>query len=148
MKKFLLSLLIALGCLAQAIAQPSGSGIAGYPPSSTPVFATAAATTGGIAAQIPAAINQFTYLSGISISPGSATAAITLQVTVGNIVGGPFTWFIGAPATAAGTTGAPFTLVFNPPLRGSVTNSVITFTIGALGAGGVNQTINAWGYTQ
>jgi hypothetical protein len=127
-----------------------GSGNSGYPPGSTAVSNASTGTTAGVTLVLPASgtIGQFTYLCGFSVSPGSATAAITLNVQVTNVPGGPLSWFIGAPVTAAGTTGATLAQTFTPCIRSNVVNQQIGLTVGALGTGGVNQTANMWGYTQ
>lgn len=54
-----------------------------------------------------------TYLCGLSVAPGSATTAITINVTTTGLTNN-FTWFVGAPATAVGVTGAVLTVPFNP----------------------------------
>jgi hypothetical protein len=161
MKKILLLLLLLLlpgEALAQQpiCANPAGQwlscstqglGNAGYPAGATPIAVSITATTGGITALLPNVANQYTYACGFSVSPGSATAAITLLVTLLNIAG-TFTWAVGAPVTAAGTTGATLTVLFTPCLRSNVVNQQVGVVVGALGAGGVNQAATIWGYQQ
>lgn len=124
------------------------AGAAGYPNGATPVQNSATGTTAGATATLPAAAGKFTYLCGFTVSPGSATTAITISITTTGLASNQ-TLSVGAPATAAGTTGAnvmppPFT----PCLPSSAVNTAITVVAGALGAGGVNQAVNAWGYQQ
>jgi hypothetical protein len=125
-----------------------GSGNSGYPSGATPAMVVATATTGGISVSLPSVPNQFSYLCGYSVSPGSATAAITINVQVVNGVSSPLSLFVGAPVTAVGITGAPFTHSFIPCIRSATTNQGMSVTVGALGAGGINQTANLWGYTE
>lgn len=126
-----------------------GTGAAGYPNGATPVGNTGTGTTGGVTVNLPAAAGQFGYLAGFTVCPGSATTAITLTITLNNVNGiGGGTWTVGAPATAAGVTGTCLTQTFTPPVRTSVVNQNASLVVGALGAGGVNQTAVVWGYTQ
>jgi hypothetical protein len=109
------------------------------------VVAAATGTTGGATATLPAVQGKITYICGFSVAPGAATAAITINVTVT----GPsstFTWSVGAPAVAAGTTGAVLTVSFGTCVPASAPNTSIAVAAGALGAGGVSQDVNAWGY--
>jgi hypothetical protein len=99
-----------------------------------------------VVATLPAASGKITYICGFSVSPGSAATAITIQVVV--VANSTFTWAVGAPVTAVGTTGTPLTVAFNPCVPGSGTNTAITVTSGALGTSGINNDVNAWGYQQ
>lgn len=126
----------------------TGSGNAGYPPGSTPVSNTATGTTAGATATLPGVAGHFTYLCGFTVSPGSATAAITISITTTGLASN-WSESVGAPVTAAGTTGLPQRQTFAPDcLVASAQNTAITVVAGALGAGGVNQSVNAWGYQQ
>ena len=128
-------------------APAAGSGNSGYPPGATPVNQTATGTTAGASVALPGVANKFTYVCGISISPGSASTAITLSYQLigsGTFVQG----FIGAPVTAVGVTGLEVFRTFTPCIPASAINTGITVTVGALGTGGVNQTVNIWGYQQ
>lgn len=130
-----------------ATAPAAGTAGAGYPPGATPVVASATGTTAGATATLPAAAGKFTYICGFSVAPGSATTAITINITVT----GPsstFTESVGAPATAVGVTGAVVTNPFTPCVPASAVNTAIAVAAGALGTAGVNQDVNAWGYQQ
>jgi hypothetical protein len=109
------------------------------------VQVSATGTTGAVAATLPAAAGKFTYICGFSVSPGSATAAITIQVTMTGVTN-TFTWAVGAPATAVGVTGTVFTQSFFPCLPGSAVNTGIVITSGALGTAGINNDVNVWGF--
>src|SRR5258705_12820525 len=105
-----------------------GSGNSGYPPGSTPIAAAQTATTGGINVALAATVNQYTYLCWLSLSPGSATAAISVIFTLNNVnSAGPNNpvWVIGAPVTAAGVTGANLVVSFTPCPRSNSTNQGI-----------------------
>lgn len=125
----------------------SAAGAAGYPASATPVIANSNGTTGGTVATLPAAAGKFTYICGFTTSPGSATAAITINLTISG-VGATLNEWVGAPVTAAGTTGLTVTRSFNPCIPSSAVNTAIAVGASALGAGGINQAIYAWGYQQ
>lgn len=167
MKKLLLSLAFLFSLSAPVAAQqvdltcsPPGTtspvscrtlglGNAGYPVGATPYFQSATGTTAGATATAPGVANQFTYLCGYAIDPGSATAAITVPVTSTGLGSNNLSLHVGAPATAGGTTG---TVLQSPQLgpcpRSTAVNTGISLTAGALGAGGVNQGVNMWGYYQ
>lgn len=126
---------------------PQGTLGAGYPAGATPVTASATGTTAGTTATLAAASGKFTYICGATVSPGSATAAITLSVTITGITN-TFTQAVGAPVTAAGTTGAPLLFAFFPCIPSSAVNTGIAVAASALGTGGVNQDVNAYGYQE
>lgn len=130
-------------------AVPAGSGTAGYPPGATPVQNSATGTTAGATATLPAsASGQFTYLCGLHVEAGTATAAVTVNVTTTGL-GSNFATAVNSPATAATATAGPVvSQVFTPCLKSSATNTAITVSASALGAGGVNQDVNAWGFQQ
>jgi hypothetical protein len=110
------------------------------------VTAGTTGTTAAVAATIPAVVGKTAYLCGFSVSPGSATTAITSQVTVTGLIPGTLTWATGAPVTAAGVTGTVLTVPFTPCMPASAINSAITVTSGALGTGGINNDVNMWGF--
>jgi hypothetical protein len=146
----LLLLLLAAGpAFAQAVSCTGPAGGNCVPVSAlapgTPIEVSATGTTAAVAATLPAAAGKLTYLCGFSVSPGSAAAAITLQVAVTGLAN-TLTWAIGAPVTAAGTTGAPLTQSFSPCLPSSAVNTGIVVTSGALGTSGINNDVNAWGF--
>lgn len=139
----LLALLLAFLASLRADAQQ-------FPPTLTgsvqSVQAVGTGTTGAATATLPGTAGKVTYICGFSVSPGSATTAIVIQVTVAAAV--TFTYAVGAPATAAGATGAPLLQNFEPCVPASAPNTTIVVTSGALGTGGANNDVNAWGYQQ
>lgn len=126
-----------------------GLGNAGYPPGATPFFQSATGTTAGTTATAAGVAGQFTYLTGWAVSPGAATGAITITITSTGLGSNNINLSVGAPVAAAGTTAniqqAP---QIGPGLRSTAVNTAISLTAGALGAGGVNQAVNIWGYYQ
>lgn len=166
MWKLLLTLLLLCGLEAPTFAQqndpgcsPPGStqliscrqlgmGNAGYPVGATPQASSATGTTAGATATLSGAAGRFTYFCGYSVSPGSATAAITITITISGIQGGSHVLSIGAPITAAGTTGAPVIFFLPYCIPSSAVNTSISVAASALGTGGVNQAVNVWGYLQ
>jgi hypothetical protein len=140
MRRIILGILLALAVCGCAFAQP-------FPrQNSVIVTNSATGTTGAVVATLPAASGKITYICGFSVSPRSAATAITIQVVV--VANSTFTWAVGAPVTAVGTTGAPLTVPFTPCVPASGTNTTITVTSGALGTAGINNDVNAWGYQQ
>lgn len=165
MRRFLFGLLLFLAptlCEAQGalpMCSPPGSnypvicsepglGNAGYPVGAIPLANSGVGTTGGASATLAAAVGKFTYFCGYSVSPGSATAAITITITIAGLQGGSHVISVGAPITAAGTTAAPIFFFLPFCIPASAVNTAITVTAGALGTGGVNQAVNVWGYQQ
>jgi hypothetical protein len=118
----------------------------GYPAGSTPLEAGAAGTTAGETATLAASPGQFTFLCGFSYSAGSATTAITTTVTTAGLASN-FTLSVGAPATAVGVTGNTVVHPISPCVRASAVNTAVTVSGSALGTAGVNQYVNAWGYS-
>jgi hypothetical protein len=122
--------LLALAALP-ALAQP-------FPrQNSVIVTNSATGTTGAVVATLPAVAGKITYICGFSVSPGSAATAITIQVVV--VANSTFTWAVGAPVTAVGTTGATLTQTFSPCVPAAGSNTTITVTSGALGTSGINR---------
>jgi hypothetical protein len=113
----------------------------------TAITASATGTTAAVAATLAGVAGKTTFLCGLSVSPGSAAAAITIQVTTTGLTNN-FTWAVGAPVTAAGVTGATLTQNFNPCVPASAVNTGIVVTSGALGTSGINNNVNSWGYQQ
>lgn len=142
MKRALLGFCFAVALASSAVAQVPSSQ---YPEGATPLTAGATGTTVGATATLPAALGKLTYFCGLSVTPGSATTAIVITVTTTGFTNN-FTWSVGAPATAAGVTGAPLNVSFNPCVPSNTPNTAVTVVAGALGAGGAGQDVNAWGY--
>lgn len=106
---------------------------------------SATGTTAGATATFPAVAGRTNFLCGLSVAPGSATTAITINVTTTGLTNN-YTWSVGAPATAVGVTGAVMTVPIAPCVSATAANTAITVAAGALGIAGVGQDVNAWGY--
>jgi len=136
--------------LAFALALVASETPAQVPPTGTTapgvlIVAAAVGTTAGTIATLAGTPGKTTYICGFSVAPGSAATAITINVTVT----GPastFTYSVGAPVTAVGTTGAVLTQTFSPCVSASAPNTGIAVAAGALGTSGVNQDVNVWGF--
>ena len=91
------------------------------------------------------------YLSGVCVSGGGATAASIVPVVVSNVSGDPSsggTWLhytIGVPAGVALAI-SPLIVLFHPPLQLNV-GSASVLQVGAFGAGNVSASANAWGFS-
>lgn len=108
------------------------------------------ASSGNVAnAQAQAALaavsGKTNYVSGIDISFSGATAASVKTATLAGLLGGTQSFTITVPAGAT-IAGQPFTLMFDPPFPASGTNTAITLTLPALGAGNTNATVNIRGF--
>ena len=142
MKRLWLGIGLAIALAASyALGQvpPTGTGAPGIL-----VANAATGTTAGATATLPAAVGKLTYICGFSASAGSATTAITISATLTALATMVYT--LGAPVTAVGTTGPTIFQTFTPCLPASAPNTSITVAMGALGTGGVGQTVQAWGY--
>lgn len=128
-------------------ASPNSGGFGQYPAGAAPLTETATGTTAGATATFPAISGTTNWLCGFSVSPGSATTAITITITTTGLANN-FTLSVGAPVTAVGTTGSIITVPITPCVPASATNTAITVVAGALGTGGVGQSVNAWGFRQ
>lgn len=116
-----------------------------FPIGAVPITAGATGTTAGATATLPAAVGKDTFICGLSVASGSATTAITINVTTTGFTNN-FTWSVGAPVTAVGVTGSVLTVTFAPCMPANTPNTAITVVAGPLGAGGVGQDVNAWGF--
>lgn len=135
------SALVLAGLWTYAFAQIPPSGTSGP---GLLVANAATGTTAGATATLPAAAGKLTYICGFSASAGSAATAITISITLTALA--TFVYTVGAPVTAVGTTGNTVSQTFTPCLPASAVNTTITVAAGALGASGVGQTVNAYGY--
>jgi hypothetical protein len=108
---------------------------------------SATGTTGAVGVTLTPSTGRTAYICGISVSAGSASTAITVQVTITGLFGGmQFNWALGAPVTAVGVTGPILTVPFTPCIPGSAVGGGISVASGALGTGGINNDVNVWGY--
>jgi hypothetical protein len=118
----------------------------GYPQGATPLIGTATGTTAGATATLAGATGRVTFLCGFHYEPGTATAAVTTSLTTTGLSSNLATAVNSAATAATATAGPIVSQIFSPCLPASAPNTAITVVAGALGAGGTNQNVNAWGY--
>lgn len=112
----------------------------------TPVAAGSGVVANAIgAATIPAVVGKTAYITGFDINGAGATAALVVNPTVAGIISGTRTFAYGAVA-GAGLMNAPLSVRFCPPIPAAALNQAITVSCPALGAGNVNNCVNAYGF--
>ena len=87
------------------------------------------------------------YITGFTCTPGGATAAALVSVTVTGTLGGTMTYTVGAPAGAA-VAGYPLVVTFSPAYPAAAINTAIAVSMPALGAGNTNAACVATGFYQ
>lgn len=97
------------------------------------------------AASLAAVSGRTNYISGFQCTAGGATGALVVNVTVTGVITGTMTYTFVFPAGAA-VQATPLVVTFNPPLKASGTNTAITVTLPAGGAGNTNAAVNVQGY--
>lgn len=85
------------------------------------------------------------YCTGFEITYAGATAASNVVATLAGLNGGTISFICVVPAGAT-VKGDPLLVRFDPPLPASATNTAITLTLGALGAGNTHACVNIHGY--
>lgn len=120
------------------------SGNAGYISNATPVTNAGTGSTGAVAATLPAAATQFTYLCGFNISAVGSAAGSVGPIVVAGLKGGSQTYQLAAAATPAA---GYLSQTFSPCLPGSAINTAISVTTTA-DATGTAIDVNAWGFQQ
>lgn len=117
-----------------------------------PASTVTAASSGNVAnasavATLAAVAAKTTFIAGLTITGGGATAGSLVNATLVGLAGGTATYTFAAPTGA--TVGAtPLVVTFNPPLPASAVNTAIVLTLPALGIGNLNAAVSAWGYQQ
>lgn len=121
------------------------AGTAGYPSGATPVNSFPAnGANSSVVATLPAAAGKTTYLTGVDISYGGATAAALGGLTLGGLLNGNPAYIVPVPAGAA--LGGQMSLRFPVPIPASAANTAITATLSALGAGNAAAMVAAYGF--
>lgn len=100
--------------------------------------ASAVATLAGIS-------GKTTWITGFQCSAAGATAASVVNLTVGGVVSGTMTYTFVFPAGAT-TAASPLVVNFASPVPASATNTAITVTLPAGGAGNTNASCAAQGF--
>lgn len=97
------------------------------------------------AATLAAVSGKTNYITGFQVTAAGATAALAVNVTVTGLVGGTathtFVFPIGATVSAT-----PLIVTFDPPIPATGTNTAITVTLPASGAGGTNAAVDVQGF--
>jgi hypothetical protein len=100
--------------------------------------ATATATLSG-------AVGKTTYVSGFEVTGSGATTALVVIVTMTGINGGTQSYIYSAVAGVL-VENTPLIVEFSKPLPASATNTAISVSCPALGAGSTNNVVNIHGY--
>lgn len=140
-----------IGAGVDGATQPSASNP--VPVSAGPYPANAIPTIAGsgvvAAAAAVATLNsdpgKTTYIAGLLIAGGGATAAALVDVTIAGLLGGTQTFAHGAVAGAT-LKNPDVHLCFSPPLPASAADTDIVITCPSLGAGNAKNSVTAWGY--
>jgi hypothetical protein len=120
--------------------------LASAPMSATPLENSSGNVANASAvATLAAAAGKRTFISGLIMQGGGATAASLVSPTITGLLGGTMTLTYGA---VAGVTlkNNDIHITFNPPLPASADNTAIVATLPALGAGNTNASCTAWGF--
>lgn len=96
-------------------------------------------------ASITATATRFSFISGMQITYGGATAAVCVTATVTGVLGGTRSYAVCAPAGVA-VMGTPLIVQFVPPLSSTAINTQITASLPALGAGNAFATVSVDGF--
>ena len=123
----------------------AGPSPAGYPAGATPVQASATAANAPITATLPAAVGKRTYVTGIQVTGGGATAATIVAASITGLLGGQINYSIGVSAVPLATN-TPLIVQFNPPLLASALNSAIALSTAAYGAGNTSAQVVIQGF--
>jgi len=123
-----------------------GLAVGAYPSNSTPIIGKSGNVGNASAvATLDSDAGKTTFLSGVLIAGGGATAAALVDVTIAGLLGGTVTYTHGAVAGATAKNADVF-LRFDPPLPASAVDTDIVVTCPALGAGNLKNTVTAWGF--
>jgi hypothetical protein len=120
--------------------------VPGYPFAATPVIGGSGNVANASAvATLPAVSAKTNYLAGFQITGAGATAGSVIAVTVAGLLGGSRVYNLVIPAGVT-TSIVPLLVTFYPPLPASATNTAITVTAVAFGAGNTNAAAVANGF--
>lgn len=102
---------------------------------------------GSAAASLGAVAAKTNYITGFQVTASGATTALPVSVTVTGLISGTATYTFVFPAgVLVGAT--PLIVPFNRPVAASGTNTAITVTLPASGAGGTNAAVDVQGFDQ
>lgn len=100
---------------------------------------------GSAAASLAAVSGKTNYIAGFQVTASGATAALVVNVTMAGVITGTQTYTFVFPAGVT-TAATPLIVKFDPPVPASATNTAITVTLPASGAGGTNAAVNVQGF--
>lgn len=124
---------------------PGAAGAAAFPAGAVPVASQAAGANSSAAATLAAAVGKRTYVTGIQVTAGGATANILAGAVLSGVLGGSIGYVVSVPA-GVGLDTRPIIVSFSPPLPASADNTAIVLTLGALGAGNTSSSVAIQGF--
>jgi len=86
-----------------------------------------------------------TYITGLTVTAAGATAALAVNVTVGNTITADLTLVYVFPAGVA-VAGEVLVVTFPQPIPADADNTAVTVTLPASGAGGTHAAVTAHGF--
>jgi hypothetical protein len=113
----------------------------GYPNGSQPITASATGTTGATSVTLAAGAGVTTYICGFTITSGGTTAALVVNATISNAIGGTLNYSYVFVSSGQGFLGAAFPVC----IPASATNTAMVLSVPAGGAATV-VALTAWGY--
>jgi len=127
-------------------ANPFPVAVSPFPFGATPINGASGNVVNAQAqAVLAGASGKTTYITGLTVSGGGSTAGGGVTVQIAGLLGGTIFFPIMIP-TGATVPMQGLQLNFNPPLPASATNTAITPTLPAAGAGSTHAGIAATGY--
>ena len=134
------------GATQPSASNPTPVSVGPYPANATAIIAGSGVVAAAAAvATLDSDPVKTTYIAGLLIAGGGATAAALVDVTIAGLLGGTQTIVHGAVAGA--TAKNPDVVVyFDPPLPASAAGVDIVVTCPSLGAGNAKNSVTAWGY--
>lgn len=134
------------GATAPSTSNPAPVSVGPYPANATAIIAGSGVVAAAAAvATLDSDLAKTTYIAGLLIAGGGATAAALVDVTIAGLLGGTRTFVHGAVAGAA-EKNPDVLLTFDPPLPASAVDTDIVVTCPSLGAGNAKNSVTAWGY--
>jgi len=144
-KRLIAAALLWAAMVSCALAQTSGFNPS-YPPRASAVTAVnSAADTTTLAAALPAATGQWTYICGFTVSGLGATTGVGTPVTVATLVGGNTATYEYSFVTGATLANPVLSINYTPCIPASAINAAITVTVtGAAGNTATNIVVQGY----
>ncbi|MGJ7508682.1 hypothetical protein [Variovorax sp. GT1P44] len=124
---------------------PAGGGAAGYPGGAVPVASSSIGAAATVTATLPAAVGKTTYITGLQVSAGGATAGSLNGASLTGVLGGAMNFAVPVP-TGAQLATPQIAVTFNPPLPASAVNTAIQLSMPSLGAGNAVAAVSVQGF--